>query len=232
MEVLDIGSGGGVPALKLAEIVGPAGRVVATDPAAVSVRAIGENARKRGLTNVEAVHASAAGIPFAPESFDAVTCNFGVMFFTDVRAGLTRIREVLRPGARAAFAAWGPPEPNELFGPFRGAIAPYLPEPPAPPEPDSPNPMRFAESGSLSAELEAAGFRDIHEDTPTLTMVVPGPPQMVMDQLLDVSRVEDNVPADRREALRADVLAAYQPFARGNETHLRARIVIASGRSG
>ena len=146
-----------------------------------------------------------------------------------MQAGLSRIREVLRPGGRAAFAAWGPPETNQLFGPFRGAIAPYMSEPPAPPEPDTPNPMRFAEPGSLSAALSAAGFQDIREETPTLTMVTPGPPQMVVDQLLDVSRVEDNVPADRREALRADILAAYEPFARGDETHLRARIVIASG---
>jgi SAM-dependent methyltransferase len=230
MEVLDIGSGGGIPALKLAEIVGPAGRVVATDPAAVSVRAIGENARKRGLTNVEAVHASAAGIPFAPESFDAVTCNFGVMFFTDVRAGLSRIREVLRPGARAAFAAWGPPEQNQLFGPFRGTAARYLPEPPETPPADAPNPMRFAAPGSLSLELEAAGLRDVREETAMVTMSWPGPPQLLIDVQLDISRLEDNVPADRREALRADLLAAYQPFAQGDETHLNAAVVIASGK--
>jgi SAM-dependent methyltransferase len=230
MEVLDIGSGGGIPALKLAEVVGPTGWVVATDPAAVSVRAIGENARQRGLTNVEAVHASAAGLPFAPESFDAVTCNFGVMFFVDLQAGLTRIREVLRPGGRAAFAAWGPLDANELFGPFRRVISGYLPE--QPPPQDDLHPMRFSESGSLSASLARAGFRDVREDIPNLTLRWPGPPQLLIDQMLDISRVEDNVPADRREAMRADLLSAYTPFARGDETHLKARIVVASGRSG
>lgn len=232
MEILDVGSGGGIPALKLAEAVGPTGKVVATDPAAVSIPAIRENARQRGLANVEAVQASAAGLPFAPASFDAATCNFGVMFFTDLKAGLTRIREVVRPGGRAVFVAWGPVEENELFGPFRQAIAPYLPEPAQPsepPGPDTPQPMRFAQSGSLSAALARAGYTDIREDSPVVEMPWPGPPQLMMDNLLDVSRVEDNVASDRREAMRADILRAYRQFAKGDETLLTARIVIASG---
>ena len=34
------------------------------------------------------------------------------MFFTDITAGLTRIRETLKPGKRAAFIAWGPDADN------------------------------------------------------------------------------------------------------------------------
>ena len=176
MTVLDVGSGAGIPALRLAEIVGPEGKVVATDPSALSIEAITKHARERGLTNVEPVRASAAGLPFPAKSFDAVTCSFGVMFFTDVQAGLTRIREVLRPGARAAFVAWGSPDENELFGPFRSTTTPYLPEPPQQPGPDTPHPMRFAAPGSLSAALSAAGYRDVQVDTPLVEMVWPGPP--------------------------------------------------------
>ena len=106
MTVLDVGCGAGIPALRLAEIVGADGRVVAADPSAVLITAVTRNAAERGLTNVEPVQASAAGLPFSPESFDAVTCTFGVMFFTDLKAGLVRIRELLRPGARAVFTAW------------------------------------------------------------------------------------------------------------------------------
>src|SRR5687767_7661935 len=114
MTVLDVGCGAGIPALRLAEVVGPSGQIVATDPSAVSIAAVTKTAKERGLTNVEPVQASAAGLPFPAESFDAVACNFGVMFFTDVHAGLTRIRELLRPGARAAFVAWGPVEENQM----------------------------------------------------------------------------------------------------------------------
>ena len=229
MTVLDVGSGAGIPALRLAEIVGPQGKVVATDPSALSIEAITKHARERGLTNVEPVKASAAGLPFPAQSFDAVTCSFGVMFFTDVQAGLTRIREMLRPGARAAFVAWGSPDENALFGPFRSTTTPYLPEPPQPPEPDSPHPMRFSAPESLSAALAAAGYRDVREDTPLVEMVWPGSPQVVIDILLDVSRLAQAVPPDRHDALRADLLNAYESFATDDETRLPVRIVLVTG---
>lgn len=229
MTVLDVGSGAGVPALRLAEVVGTVGRVVATDPSAVSIAAVTENARKRGLTNLEAVQGSAAGLSFAPGSFDAVTCNFGVMFFTDVQAGLTTIRELLRPGRRAAFAAWGPAPENILLGTFGRVTSAYLPEPPSPPEPDAPQPMRFAEPGSLSAALSAAGFGDVQEDSPVVDFIWPGPPRKVLESMLDVSRIEERVPPDRHEAMRAEVLTAYQQYEDGDVTRLSARVVIASG---
>src|SRR5688500_10308883 len=52
MTVLDVGSGAGIPALRLAEIVGPKGKVVATDPSALSIEAITKHARERGLKNI------------------------------------------------------------------------------------------------------------------------------------------------------------------------------------
>ena len=231
MTVLDIGCGAGIPALRLAEIVGAGGKVVATDPSAVFIAAVTANARARGLTNVEPVQTGAAGLPFPSGSFDAATCNFGVMFFTDVKAGLRRIRDLLRPGARAAFAAWGPVEDNTFFRPFRSISASYLPEPPAPPPPDAPNPMRFAEAGSLTAALEEAGFQEIREDAPVVEMTWPGEPQGVIDSQLDISRIEERVPPDRHEAMRAELIHAYEPYVDGAVTRLTVRVVIASGQA-
>ena len=229
MTVLDVASGAGIPALRVAEAVGPAGRVVATDPSDHAIAAIMKNARERNLNNVEAVRASSAGLPFPPQNFDAVVCNFGVMFFEDITMGLTRIREVLRPGRRAAFAAWGAPADNKMLGTFMQTAARYLPEPPPSPLPGALHPMRFAEPGSLSAELTTAGFRDVREDQPILELTWPCPPQRVLDVVLDVSRVEDNIPVDRQAAFRQEILAVYNQFARGEETHIPARVVIASG---
>src|SRR5215213_4922542 len=97
-EVLDIGCGSGIPSLAVAEAVGPMGHVIATDPSPIFVAAVKKNAADLGLTNLTAIETSAAALPFAPASFDAATCHFAVMFFPDVTAGLSRIREVLRPG--------------------------------------------------------------------------------------------------------------------------------------
>ena len=144
--VLDVACGAGIPALRAAERVGPDGRVVATDPSPVFLAATAENAARQGLTNLDTVQASAATLPFRPGSFDAATCHFGVMFFTDITAGLTRIRETLKPGKRAAFIAWGPDADNQLFSSFGAVVGQYAPPPP-PPDPRSPRSTSRSRTG-------------------------------------------------------------------------------------
>ncbi|HEU0116019.1 MAG TPA: class I SAM-dependent methyltransferase [Thermomicrobiales bacterium] len=232
--VLDVGCGSGIPTLALAEAVGPSGRVVAVDPSPIFVAAARENARALGLANIEVVQASAAGLPFPGASFDAATCHMGAMFFPDLRAGLTRIRQTLRPGRRAAFAAWGPDADNTLFNSFWSAARPYLPPEAAqapPPGPDTPAPMRFADAGSLGAALRDAGFADVRETTRRFDLVWPGPPATLRDFWLALTGLADRIPSERRDALRADVLASFRRFAAGDTVRLHAPIIIASGRT-
>jgi SAM-dependent methyltransferase len=238
--VVDIGCGSGIPALALAEAVGPSGRVTATDPSPVFVAAVAENARRLGLDNLEAMQASAVGLPFAAGSFDAATCHMGVMFFEDVEAGLGRIRAVLRPGGRAAFAAWGPDAENALFSSFWGAARPYLAAEaanegeagtPQTSTADASGPARFAAPGSLSAALRAVGYADIREEARTVDLVWPGPAETLRAFWLEVSRAEERVPAEQREAFRADVLASLRRYADGDAVRLPATVVLASGRS-
>src|SRR5262249_19931082 len=108
MRVLDLASGTGEPAISLADRVGPEGSVAALD-LSVELLAIAEKrAQQRGLKNVHFHPADAPDLPFADESFDLATSRFGVMFFADVQTALRELYRVLRPGARACFAAWGP----------------------------------------------------------------------------------------------------------------------------
>ncbi len=190
--------------------------------------------------NLEAVRASAAGLPFAPGSFGAATCHTGVMFFPDVGAGLTRMREVLRPGGRAAFVAWGPEAENALFGSFWGAARPYLPaEPPAEgeagssagPVVDAPSPMRFAAPGSLAEALRAAGYGDVRKEARAVDLVWPGGAETLWEFWLELMPIEGQVPAERRAAFRADVLASLRRYADGDSIRLPAAIVLASGQA-
>jgi len=238
--VLDVACGSGIPTLELARVVGSSGSVTATDPSPIMIAALEENAQQRRLANLVAVQASATELPFPPASFDAATCQLGVMFFPDVRAGLQRIREALRPGARAAFVAWGPAEENAFFGSFWSAAGPYLPEPP-PAENAStpaaetpfgePGPTRFAQPGSLSAALEAAGFADIREEARRVVFSWPEGPERLRDLWYDLTRLDQQVPADRKPALDAAVVASLARFAEGDALTMPATIVLASGRA-
>jgi SAM-dependent methyltransferase len=47
-------------------------------------------------------------LPFEAGAFDAVLCQFGLMFFDDGVRALAEMWRVLRPGGRLAVAVWGP----------------------------------------------------------------------------------------------------------------------------
>jgi len=224
-----------VPALAVAEVVGPSGRVAATDPSPIFLAAIAENVRAGGHGNVEIVQASATGLPFDPATFDAATCHMGVMFFPDARAGLARIRELVKPSGRAAFVAWGPDADNTFMRTGAGASRPHLPPDPSasgpPPNPaqDAPRPTRYAEPGSLSAALAAAGFADVHEDAPMVDLVWPEGLATLTRFWLELTRLEGRVAPERHATLRADIAAAYERFRDGDTVRMPVRVVVASG---
>src|SRR5258707_13253986 len=83
MRFLDLASGVGDPALSIAAEVAPAGRVTATDLGPGMISLAEELARKKGLSNIEFREASAESLPFPDESYDVLTCRFGIMFFPD-----------------------------------------------------------------------------------------------------------------------------------------------------
>ncbi len=82
-DVLDVAGGAGEPSLTIAETVGPTGSVTYTDAAQEMVAAAETEAQRRGLTNLTFKQCSAQSLPFESQSFDAVVCRLGVMFFPD-----------------------------------------------------------------------------------------------------------------------------------------------------
>lgn len=240
MRLLDIGTGTGIPALLAAELVGPAGAVIATDPSASLLAAAQANARAAGASNLSFRRAAVEMLPFPAVSFDAAVSQLGLMFTADLPRALAEIRRVLRSGSRAAFLAWGPYEHNPFWTAFHDIAGHYREEAAAGEgqdattdtaregEPDPRHPFRFAEPGTLSLALSAAGFADIHEETWRLELQLPDP-EPIRRFWLDVSGDAEDLPALRRQAFRDEVLAAYQAFATDDGVVLPAVFVAASG---
>jgi ubiquinone/menaquinone biosynthesis C-methylase UbiE len=100
-KVLDVACGTGVLAREAAARVAPDGAVTGLD------RNDGMLAvARRKAPALEWRLARAESLPFADAAFDAVVCQFGLMFFEDRAGALREMRRVLRPGGRLAVAVW------------------------------------------------------------------------------------------------------------------------------
>lgn len=99
--VLDVACGTGVVARTLAERVGPEGSVVGIDING------GMLAVARQLApEIVWIEGPAESLPFDDSTFDAVTSQFGLMFFQDPAGAIREMVRVLRPGGRLAIAVW------------------------------------------------------------------------------------------------------------------------------
>lgn len=106
-EVLELACGTGLVTFPLADAVGPAGRVMATDISAEMVERVRAEAARRGMEHLSVERADAATLPYDDASFDAVVCSLGLMYVPDVPAVLEGAFRVLRPGGRLVVAVWG-----------------------------------------------------------------------------------------------------------------------------
>ncbi|MGE0820587.1 MAG: methyltransferase domain-containing protein [Candidatus Binatia bacterium] len=99
--ILDVACGTGVVARTLAERVGPSGSVVGLD---INDGMLAVAQRK--APHLEWRPGSVEQLPFEANSFDAVTCQFALMFFDNRRKAIEEMMRVLRPGGHLVVAVW------------------------------------------------------------------------------------------------------------------------------
>jgi SAM-dependent methyltransferase len=230
MQVLDLASGTGEPAISLAARIGPQGHVTALDLSADLLEIARNRARHRGLRNISFHQADAHHLPFPDNSFDQATSRFGVMFFADAPRALRELHRVLRPQARCGFAAWGPFE-QPYWKTTMGIVCKHVGGVPIPP--GAQDPFCFAEPGSLSAALRCAGFRQVIEETRRVPWSWPGEPSEVWEYARSVSApfrpLLERVREDQWPQINAEIQAALRPYVRPDGIHFGADIVFASG---
>jgi SAM-dependent methyltransferase len=232
LRVLDLASGVGDPALSIAAKVAPSGRVTASDLGPGMMSLAEELARKQGLTNIEFREANAESLPFPDESYDVLTCRFGVMFFPDLHKALRECLRVLKSGGRAAFVAWGIQE-QPFFATTGGIVMKHVPVPPPPPDPDGPSRSMFGERGRLRRALEAAGFQNVHEEDRIVNGVWSRSLEEYWIQFTEVAApfrpLLDQLTPEKRAQAQAEILDALKKFWNGKEMIMPLEIIIASG---
>jgi ubiquinone/menaquinone biosynthesis C-methylase UbiE len=156
--ILDVAGGTGEPGLTIASMLTD-GKVSITDLAEGMLEITRENATKRGIKNIEIHACDVCELPFDDNTFDAISCRKGFMFFPDMLIAAKEMARVLKPGGRIAASVWNVPEKNFWVTAIMGTISRNieLPKPPA----DSPGMFRCAEDGFMSDLFSQAGLRNI-----------------------------------------------------------------------
>ena len=159
--ILDIAAGTGEPGLTIAALL-HGGKVMITDLAEDMLIVAKEKAAAKAISNVEFIACDVCELPFEDNSFDAVSCRFGFMFFPDMQLAANEILRVLKPGGRFATAAWDGPEKNFWVTAMMGTINKNmeLPQPP----PGAPGMFRCSKPGLMHGIFENAGFKNIKEE--------------------------------------------------------------------
>lgn len=156
--VLDVASGTGEPGLTIASKM-KFGKVIVTDLSEDMLGIAKENALKRGISNIELYPCDVTELPFADNSFDAVSCRFGFMFFPDMQTAANEMTRVLKPGGKIAASVWNIPEKNFWITAILDTIGKNieLPKPPA----GSPGMFRCAKDDIISVIFGNAGLKNI-----------------------------------------------------------------------
>ncbi|WGU40139.1 class I SAM-dependent methyltransferase [Phenylobacterium sp. NIBR 498073] len=166
-DLLETAAGTGRVTRALAKAA-PRARILATD---LNQPMLDTAAGLTAAANVEWRQADAQALPFEGASFDAVVCQFGVMFFPDKAAGFSQARRVLRPGGRFVFNVWDDIAANEISQIVGEAVAGLFPK--DPPRFLERTPFGYHDRATIAAALAAAGFAAPQFDVVRLQMRSP-----------------------------------------------------------
>jgi ubiquinone/menaquinone biosynthesis C-methylase UbiE len=157
--ILELAAGTGRVTRALADAA-PGARITATD---LNPPMLAEAARRVPAANVSFRPADAQSLPFDDGAFDAIVCQFGVMFFPDKAAAFAEARRVLRPGGRYLLSVWDDMAANDITlvaakAMSGGEAAAFMAR----------TPFGYHDQARIRADLAAGGFADLTIETVSL----------------------------------------------------------------
>ena len=154
--VLEIAAGTGIVTRQLRDALPVSTHLVASDLKSPMLEIARRKFKAGEKVDFQPVDATA--LPFDNGAFDAVVCQFGVMFFPDKDKSYREVHRTLTAGGRYLFNVWD----SFAFNPFariaHETIAGFFKQ-------DAPGfykvPFGYNQIDSIKASLEAAGFAEV-----------------------------------------------------------------------
>ncbi|MBT6283588.1 MAG: class I SAM-dependent methyltransferase [Rhodospirillaceae bacterium] len=207
--VLDLGSGTGDPAISIGLALGGNGAITACDLTPEMLAKARDRSVNVGLDVISFTAADMTSLAFADNSFDCVTCRFGLMFPEDKVAAAREVLRVLKPGGRVGYIVWGPYDENPPFFVIRRAIAEAMGQE----EGAVPHRHSLGQPGQLSEILNAAGFSKATEHEMRYKRPVDDLDDYINRALIrGYSETVDKLDDEGRDALMDTLRAAFEPY--------------------
>jgi len=196
------------------------------------VAAAQSEAQRHGVTNITFNQCGVDYLPFEDNSFDAVVCRLGVMFFPDPLAGLREMLRVAKPEGWLTLAVWDKAELNPFSYLITNVLARHLGATPV--DPKAPDAFRFAEYGRLAQILAKAGAVDVNERVLKFQIAAPISLEHFWQMRSETSGTLREKLATLSPVL-ADVIAkeakeAVSQYFSTNQISIPAQIIIVTGR--
>ncbi len=229
--VLELGAGTGHFAVRLAELVGRDGSLVASDISPAMVDLIRQ--KLVGLPHVSAEVIDAAAIPGPSESYDVVVSRMGLMFVPEPLQAFQSIRRALRTGGRLAAAVWATPDLN----PWMTAVgmAAVMNSVMSGPPPTGPGgPFSLGDPEQLAKLASDAGFSEVLVETAQFTRHYPSATEhfdMVRVLAPPIAAALGTATSEQVAAVRKtseEILAPYRSSAGGYDVPACALVLRAS----
>lgn len=164
---LDIATGPGEPAMSIARMVGPDGKVTGIDLSDKMVGLATRIAKERRIPNVEFRVMDAEKMDFPDETFDLVTSRFGFQIFTNPEIVAREAHRVLGPKGRIGVTVWSTAEKATAIHAVVGPMLEFA-------EPDEtgylPTPYELGGPGEMVKLFEGEGFHEAKEERKTHIM--------------------------------------------------------------
>ncbi|MGN7799755.1 class I SAM-dependent methyltransferase [Leifsonia sp. 22587] len=149
--------------------------------------------------------ADAQALPFPDASFDAVACQFGIMFVPELPRAFREARRVLVPRGVFHFSVWDSHAENRFAAIVDGLLAETFPDDPPP---FYSVPFRLSDVQALRTLAQSTGFRSVRID------VVPHDAPVVSWEGFADGLIRGNPVADQLRRRSADLDAVVAEVAR------------------